>query len=265
MVLSYQKFLENSSNEYYEICPCEEGRVGKNRYHLDYKYWKDILDYDKLKFTDKELFKLAENEIHLAEKPNHRYFYFFKYKDLDNICVYKAPNDYYFAFTNEKSEDSSHGMLYRCDQIEGLIKLIKDKDVLKVNESVRYENKEISGEEYDHFIERGNFINFTDEQHDSLRKFMKKYGAFVSMKILSEEQPVRSNYMSKKSVLEFEMIEIYNEHDDRNDLIGILQMSDEWFLIMHENLDEIVQYKCDGFGGLLETIDMIMDSSCYAD
>lgn len=59
-----------------------------------------------------------------------------KWMFKDNICIYQLEDDYFIVSISEHI-NNPHIKYYKCDQFDGLIKLLKDKRFINMKKSIK--------------------------------------------------------------------------------------------------------------------------------
>ncbi len=100
------------------------------KYHLYRVYTRGYTDEDKLEFNDipiisSDMSLSEQNRILMEGKYSHSIYIFYVRYGYYSITMRNIGDEWYIL--NLFNEKNSELQFYRCDQIEGLLKLIEDK------------------------------------------------------------------------------------------------------------------------------------------
>lgn len=224
-----KRFNENvdSIYQYYEIIP-----YGDYCAHMEPNQLND-------KISEKE-FKILSEFGDISAKSTDRsicYFFIKDFKKAENfykLNIYKKEDEWFFV--NVYNFNKANNVRYKCDQFDGLIKLIKGKYNEKINENKNEEYYiEINKDDYinavHHNIYIGDLVDITPHERQILYKYKGKI-------------EVDSKYNHRFWLNGIQRFNIYKRRDD-------------WFYV--SIADDVYYYKCDKIDGLVKLIEYFLE------
>jgi len=135
----------------------------------------------------------------------------------------------------------------------------------KIFESIGYDNIEINRDEYFDLGSHKPYLDFTDKEFNTLRRFFAQYNTkivkiqqerFIEEEPQNGEQVVGDGYYGKDFLIVV---------SPRNSYINICKLEDEWYKVYfssnHGTTDEAEYFKCDQIGGLIEILTKLMEGT----
>ena len=201
---------------------------------------KDINHIKKFDFIDYQIgspFRKDSSQINiqLLFRPKYEWKY----------TIIKTKDDWYYL--KDVLQEC-----YKCDQIEGLMDLLKDlinlyQPIIKESSNNEWMSKKIKHVEYIEFKKNHNLVRFTQEEIN-----------IVTEKLEDHYRPSLNFAKPKDGILRYTL---------ESALIKIYKFNDEWFIYKYES-DEYIDSEyilCDSMEGLIDILDNIdQDGSIYS-
>lgn len=227
----------NESNKHYIEIGDEEFNTSFGSKNERVYFTKSEL-IEILKHLPKEFtFKIAKKQLWFHLKNNKKVY----------ILMDKLDDEWYYVIDHAtKMKPNSHienrMCFYKCDQFEGLIKLLKDKASDLIVESNNYYIP-MSNIEWDELFDNGEnvlHIEFNKKEIEGIKK------------CLPNNYDFENNYSNYKDKYYYIIIE---NKENKGLFVSIDKIDDEWYYVMdNTNRESIHCYKCDQFDGLIKLI-----------
>ena len=212
-----------------------------------------IDEFNKLESLDQD--PLHEEDAFTNEPESNRFILSFSTTHIENaesieMDIYKTTDEWFYACVSIPSVSINY---YKCDQFDGLLKLISSLDWNKLNESKleEYYNKKINeSKEYytkitqgEYYNGPGKWIKLSDEEIYFLSKYRKdsSYSPWLIYRFIHDVEFVHS---------------VGRYRLGEKATIGVGKIDDEWFYVYFESIENnyAEYYRCDQFDGVIKLL-----------
>lgn len=188
--------------------------------------------------------------------------------DFGYAYIYKNEDEWYYTAASKIG--SKREKLYKCDQLDGLIKLMEfifDENIIKESYQEEKSYKQISREEWFETNITQNLTNFTQNDIYLINKEGNKYEKWVNLVpwkgIINLPDKILANLKRSETSLDQTKLStsvIQHPMNLENNLT-VFSTKDEWYYIRVDRGPRSYFYKCDQIHGTIQCIHNIMDSN----